>query len=176
MSTSYFCPTQATSLFQKILMEVKFTYCKRNMFSGYSLMHFHQSIHPWNPLSYQDREHFHLSRKTARSHFVLKLLASKCFCVEIIKAKCVGREPNHQSSTPNTGSDGSGDGTWACTDASAGMGAEMKCQRALQGQEHGPFLAAPLVLDHRTKTEWVSFLVLFFRHQAGFRKREVGAG
>lgn len=76
-------------------MEVKFTHCKRNMFSGYSLMHFHQSTHPWDPLSYQDREHFHLSRKIARSHFVLKLLASERFCVEIIKAKCVGREPNH---------------------------------------------------------------------------------
>lgn len=119
-STFYFWQTQATLLFLKILMEAKFTYCKRNMFPGYNWMDIHRSRQPRSPHPRQEREHFHLPRKIARSHFVFKLLASECLCVEIIKAKCAGREPNHQSSTANTGSEGSGDGARACTDLSEG--------------------------------------------------------
>lgn len=138
-------------------MKVTLTYGKMNTFPGYSWMDIHQSIYPWSPHPHQNRGHFHPPRKIARSHFVFKLLASERLCVEIIKAKCVGKEPNHQSSTTNTGSEGCGDGARACTDVSAGMGALITCQGPFQGQPHGPLWAALLALDHGTETNGFIF-------------------
>lgn len=141
-----------------------------NMFPGYSWMDMQQSRYPWSPHPHQNRGHFLPPRKTARSHFVFKLLASERLCVEIIKAKCVGKEPNHQSSTTNTGSEGCGDGARACTDVSAGMGALI----TRQGTGTWAPLGGPAGTWPWNWDQWVYFLVLYFMHQAGFRKREVG--
>lgn len=147
-----------------------------NTFSLYSLMNFDKSMHPWNSLSYQEMEHFHLPRKIPRSHFVFKLFASECFFVEIIKAKCVGREASHQSSTTNPGSEGSKDVQEPAQTCLQGW-ALIKCQGAFPGRAHGSLSAALLALDHVTEIARVSFLVLFFGIRVYmFRKREVEAG
>lgn len=61
----------------------------------YSFRNIDKGIHPFNSLPYRDLQHFQPPRKNPWSHFVFKLFASECFWVEIIKAKCVGKKPNH---------------------------------------------------------------------------------
>lgn len=115
-------------------------------------------------------------RSIPRSHFVFKLFASECFFVEIIKAKCVGREASHQSSTTNPGSEGSKDVQEPAQTCLQGW-ALIKCQGAFPGRAHGSLSAALLALDHVTEIARVSFLVLFFGIRVYmFRKREVEAG
>ena len=151
-------------------MEVQFTYCKMNTFPGYSLVGTHPSTRPPNPHPHQDRAHFHPPRKIARSHFVFKLLASERPCAEIIKANCVERRLliHHLGQTQAL--------TVLQTGRTCGDGRFKHTPRAFSGTGTGALSAAWLALDCGPKAEWVSFLGLCFRHQAGFRKREVGAG
>jgi len=92
-----------------------------------------------------------LPERSLEAISVWKLFASECFSMEMIRAKCVGSQPHHQSFTADIACEGSGDARWACTDTLAGMGVCKRCQGTFQGQQHvGPSQQPCWQPDHAT--------------------------